>query len=351
MLTAILPIRLPSPFWSSATGLDCLDRFLGMIAGMDEIERVVVVGEGDGVAAVAREYDMEIANIPVPGKIDLPFTHDETMELVRRVEVAYPIRHESLMVIDLRNLLLNVHDLRQAIDLHRKHQDAMVISVSPCRDHPCQYRAYFNFLGCEIIRFSGDAVNQGSEAGRGFEKLVLVKCGEGGEIAVRVHRDEGEIRVSFSLPEEFSQGIVAQVLPFTAQGAVYDDQLELFVDGLGCETQLKTQGQGSLAGVVVTLLHPARSGGYDAVEHFTPRNATWELGGSGFAVEKDGFAPILGRQQFVPVYGYDGSVCILHAHQAGKGAMGRTVPYVLQEVVFVADWVDYLGRLKDNKED
>ncbi len=351
MLTAILPIRLTPPFWSSTTGLDCLDRFLKIIAGMEEVERVVLVGEDEDLTGVALKYGMELAKIPVPGKIDLPFTHDESMELVRRVAGAYPKRDESLMVLDHRNLLLNEHDLRQAIAVHQEQQDAMVISVALCRDHPCQYRAYFNFLDCEIIRFSEDAGDQDSEAGRGFEKQVLVKCGEGGEIAVRVHRGEGEILVSFSLPAEFSQGIVAQILPFTAQGAVYDDQLELFVDGLGCETQLKTQGQGSLAGVVVTLLHPARSGGHDAVEHFTPRNATWELGGGGFAVEKDGFAPILGRQQFVPVYAYDGSVCIINAHQSGKSTLGRTVPYVLQEVVFVADWVDYLGRLKDNKED
>lgn len=346
MLTAILPIRLTSPFWSSVTGKDCLDRFIVMISEMEEIDRGVVVGEGDGVAGIAKEYGLEFAKAHIPGKIDLPFTHDETNELVQRVEGEYPIGGDFLLVVDHRNLLLSEQNLRQAIALHQNHQDARVISVSPCRDHPCQYRAYFNFLGCEIIHFFESSVDQDSEAGRGFDKRVLVKSGDGVGIVVRVQGCQGQVVINYSIPAEFSQGIVSKILPFTANAPLYDDQIELFIDGLGSETQLQMQEQDSLVGVVVTMLQPARSGEYDAVEHFTPLNATWELGRGGFVVEKVGCAPILGRQHFVPVYAYDGSIYIGHSHLTGKNTSVWTLPYVLQEAGFVVDWIDYWRQAK-----
>ncbi len=323
-----------------------------MIAGMEEIERVVVVGEGDGVAAVAREYDMEIANIPVQSKIDLPFTHDETMELVRRVAGAYPIRDESLVVVDHRNLLLTDHDLRQAIAVHREQRGAMVISVAPCQDHPCQYRAYFNYLGCEIVRFQKERRDQVSgEDGLDVDVKICVKNGYVGDITLRVQGTDVKPALSFHLEPGPSQGIVVQVLPYTAKGPLYDEQLEMFIDDPESRVELESRGQELLAGLIVTLLQPSMSGSYDTVEFFTPRNASWGLSGGGCAVEKDGFAPILGRQQFVPVYAYDGSVCMVNAHQVGKGALGRVVPYVLQEAGFVMDWVDYWGQVENNKRD
>ncbi len=310
---------------------------------MEEVERVVLVGEDDELAGVALKYGMELADIPVPGKIDLPFTHDETLELVRRVAGAYPIRDVSLMVVDHRNLLLTENDLRQAIAVHGKHQGVMVISVAPCRDHPCQYRAYFTFLGCEIIRFQTemDHTSGSSE----LEQEVLIKSLEADfeDITIHIRGEVAKPCISFHFETPPQHGIVAQVLPFTVDKPLYDESSELFIQGLNIEFQLVTQTDVHLAGVVIVLLVISQIGTYNTIEHFTPQQGDWSFNDFGCAkFDKGTYTLLQGRQQFTPVYTYDGSVCIMNAFHVNKKMANNVKLFVIEESCFVVDSIDYL---------
>ena len=95
---------------------------------------------------------------------------------------------------------------------------------------------------------------------------------------------------------------------------------------------------------------PSRTGEYDTIELFTPKNAPWELGESSSVVySKIYHEPLHSRQQFPEAYAYDGSICILNKKKLEKNAICNPVPIILKKSCIVVDWVDYLYSVTAQK--
>ncbi|MBF0244657.1 MAG: hypothetical protein HQL31_05245 [Planctomycetes bacterium] len=308
------------------------------------MDQVVAISGDEQARLLAQKYDISSLDVEIPGNYDRPFTFEDTAALVRNVIQANAIRLENILIADHRNLLLSTEDMEHGIALHRQDQGSTVITLAPCRDHPCQYQAFFNFIGCEIIPFQTDG-NKMTGAGE-LDLARRVEFGRAGfgEITVCVQGNETSPLIGFQLQTPPAHGVVAQILPFTADGPLYDKNRELFIQGNAYEMQLDTRGRDDLAGVIVTLLEPKQSGAYDTVEHFTPPSACWNLGGPGSViVDKESYTPLQGRQQFAPAYWYDGSICIMNADQLVDAKSKDVLPLIIRESSIVTDWIDYYG--------
>ncbi len=129
MLTAILPLHIhSSPFWSSARGVECLRAFLGMVAGMEAVDQILVAGPDEQLGSLAAPYRVKSVRMNLPGRQDRPFTFEETHTLARGVlATGAPAAIDpqaDLMLLDHRNLSLTPNDLTTALTLYRQTPDA-----------------------------------------------------------------------------------------------------------------------------------------------------------------------------------------------------------------------------------
>ncbi len=138
-----------------------------------------------------------------------------------------------------------------------------------------------------------------------------------------------------------AEGIVAHILPVSDQGPQYEKNREFYI--ATPELDVAVPAADGVQGVIVTLFAISASGSYDTIEWFTPRHANWQLNGpAGTLVDRKCFMPIQGRQQFAPVYSYDGSCCLLNGRVLENIRPNRLTPFILNRACFISDELDYL---------
>ena len=344
MLTAILPIHInQNPFWSSATGLECIENFIKTCKQISEIDRFVVITHDVPVCCLAEKYGMEIMSVDIPGILNLPYTFEQSRTLARNFQKFCIKQNDALIIVDHRNLSLSVDDITEALIAHQQNPEAGVISLAFCRDYPCQWKSYFKFLGCVIINFEElgimDEVSNIHRAGSNRGVTCHTKDDE--DIAISVFIDGPRYGISFRTQRQVQESFVSQIIPFDANGPQYAQSHVLHISTPEYETQFDIDAV-KLTGMIFILTRPSQSSEYDTVEIFTPPNAPWELGKSGNAVlDTETNEPMIGRQQFPSTYTYDGSLCILGSKQLEEESFPDLTPFTLKESCIVTDWVDY----------
>ena len=344
MFTAILPIRIEeNSFWSSDIGMANIDAWLRMIGDNSNVDRVFVVAQDARACHLAEKQDLQVLDLVIPGSIERPYTFDQTIALGKDFQRFYSDPTGHLIVADHRNLLLSAEDFANAMSLYIRHPDRGVISLASCRDHPCQFKAYQTFLGCAIFHVKEASYdNAGLEPEASRLTRILKPSGEDeAGISITVKLDTKGCRIAINCGMPIPDILIAHILPLASDGAVYERFTELKIPGSG-DVILEDFGIESLEGIVVTLFKVEPSGDYDTVECFTPENAKWKLGQSqDVIVDGDKGHTIQGRQQFSPVYTYDGSFCIFSLVNLDKKELRDLIPFVLKNSCIVSDWIDY----------
>lgn len=344
MLTAILPIRInQNPFWSSTQGLECVDNFLKTCKRVSEIDQFIVITQDDPVRHLAEQHSMEISTVAIPGSTKRPYTFEQTRSLARNFQSLCNNQTDALIIADHRNLFLSADDIARAHTVYQQNPEAGVISLAFCRDYPCQYKSYFTFLDCVIIRFDKPVGKDGSSdiPQTGLPGQITYQLEGHGEITISLSTNGPRCCISFHSPNKARESFVAQILPFAKNGPLYGQSREILVPTPEYETLLDIDAT-QLTGMIFILTMPSQAGEYDTVEIFTPPNASWELGGSGpTVVHTKNHEPMYGRQQFPPVYTYDGSLCMLDANYLIEKATSDPIPIILKDSCIVTDWVDY----------
>ena len=344
MVTAIFPVRInKNSFWSSDTGLACLDSFLTLFSGMADIDRFFVITQDTQVCHLAEKYGMSVLKLGIPGRIDRPYTFEQTMALAQDFQNSFSNQEDDLIIIDHRNILISPDDVTKAMLIYRQNPNSGVISLTSCRDHPCQYKSYFTFLDCVIIRFDKPAGKDGSSDNpqTGLSGQITYQLEGHGEITIRLSTNGPRCCISFHSPNKARESFVAQILPFAKNGPLYGQSREILVTTPEYETLLDIDAA-QLTGMIFILTMPSQAGEYDTVEIFTPPNASWELGGSGSTVANTKtHEPMFGRQQFPSAYTYDGSLCILGVIHLPEKMASVPNPLILKDSCIVTDWVDY----------
>ena len=344
MLTAILPIRIDqNSFWTSSRGIECVENFLETCKRISDIDRFIVITRDDPIRQSAKHHRMEISTIDIPGSVDRPYTFKQTRSLARNFQNFCKNQTDTLIIADHRNLFLSADDIVSAHTAYQQNPWAGVISLVFCRDYPCQYKSYFTFLGCVIMRFDNPEVKDGSSdiPQMGLPGQITYQLKGHGEITISLSAKGPRSLISF-VSQNLPQGsLVAQLLPFDQGGPLYGQSREILVPAPEYDTLLDIDSA-QLSGLICVFTIPAQSGEYDTVEVFAPANAPWELGGLGttLVLKKTG-EPMNGRQQFPPTYANDGSLCVLGARHLEKKAILDPVTIILEDSCIVTDWVDY----------
>lgn len=344
MLTAILPIRLKdNPFWSSDRGLTHTHSFLSRLATNPDIDRVFILSTEDHVYQLSKQYNMAVLRIDNIEAVDDPYSFEQTIALARTFHRVRPSFAEDLIIIDHRNLYLSSKELKDAISTYQYHRHSGVISVALCQDHPCQLRSYYIFAGCRIFHFQGSthcvAGEEGSMAG--LRQTFHSPCNGWEDVTISIHLQNSNVCISVDSQNSLPCGLIAHVLPFTPNGPLYNSFREMTIVCTRAKT-LHGLDPDQLAGIVVTLFIVDPSGAYDTIECFTSQNADWEL--SAFCdtvVDKKSQNPIQGRQQFSPVYAYDGSFCIINVDSIYSKKKMNPIPVMVDRSCIVTDWVEY----------
>ncbi|OEU69519.1 MAG: hypothetical protein BA863_14460 [Desulfovibrio sp. S3730MH75] len=343
MLTAILPIRIDqNPFWTSSQGIECVEKFLKTCKRISEIDQFIVITRDDPVRHLAKHHGMEISTVAIPGSTNRPFTFEQTRSLARNFQNLCKNQTDALIIADHRNLFLSAADISKAYMVYQQNSEAGVISLAFCRDYPCQYKSYFTFLDCVIMRFDKPGQKIGApDSSRTFLPREITGQTKSGNIKISISANGPYCGISFHSQDLPLESFVAQMLPFAKDGPLYGQSREIVVSTPEYETLLEIDAT-QLSGIIFILAMPAQSGEYDTVEIFTPANAPWELEGSGATVvNTKTHEPMFGRQQFSPAYTYDGSLCILDMKHLGEKATTDPSPLILKDSCIVTDWVDY----------
>ncbi|WP_319409713.1 hypothetical protein [uncultured Desulfosarcina sp.] len=344
MLTAILPVYIKeNAFWSGSRGLKCIDDFLNNCSQIKEINNYIVVSRDDAVCNLTVKYGMEVHKTLICEQINRPYTFEQTLALALGFKNYCKKKSDALLVLDHRNLLLDKDDITNALSLKNCNPESGVISLAFCKDYPCQYKSFYNFLGCIIFTFDKQVKNgenfynshldlskKNACKTRGYEKIYI-------EISVK----HSHYKFFFNNANIKQCAYIAQVIPFNLDGPQYDECRTIYVSENKFQVLLEFD-KVKITGMIVILTSPSWTGEYDTVEVFTPENASWELGGKGATViDKKKHEPMYSRQQFPEMYTYDGSLCILGKDQLKENAKIDPTPLILKDSCIVNDLVDY----------
>ena len=344
MFTAILPIRIEqNPFWCSSIGLECIKKFLIICTRISDIDQFIVITQDHRVCRLAEQQGMKISNVGIPGSINRPYTFEQTRSLARNFLSFCSNQADALIIVDHRNLFLTADEVASAHTAHQQASESGVASLAFCLDHPCQCRSYRIFLGCVIIHFEGSSIKKRISDSLQINHLSEMTCKaqSPGKITTTVSTNGPRCCVSFYSENLPCGNFIAQTLPFDQNGPLYKKSQEIFVKTPEHETLLEID-PAQLTGIIFIYTMLSQSGEYDTVEIFAPENAPWKLGESAPTVfSKCSHEPMYGRQQFPPVYTYDGSLCILHTKHLSNESMSNPSPLILKDSCIVTDWVDY----------
>ena len=343
MLTAILPIHInQNPFWSSATGLECIENFIKTCKQISEIDRFVVITHDVPVCCLAEKHGMEMMSGDIPGILNQPYTFEQSRSLARNFRKSCIKQNDAIIIVDHRNLSLSVDDITEAIITHQQNPETGVISLAFCRDYPCQWKSYFKFLGCVVINFEELGIKEevSNIHESGSNRGVTCHTKEGEDIGISVSINGPIYDISFRTQRQVQESFVAQIIPFDANGPHYMQSHVLHISTPEYETQFDISAA-KLTGMIFILTRPSQYSEYDTVEIFTPPNAPWELGTpENVVVNTKTDEPMIGRQQFPQAYTYDGSLCILVSKQLEEASPDLT-SLIIKESHIVTDWTDY----------
>jgi hypothetical protein len=286
---------------------------------------------------------MKISSVAIPGTADKPYTFDQTRSLALNYLNLCKDQIDALIIADHRNLFLTADDISRILLTYQQDPGKGVISLAFCKDYPCQFRSYLFFLGCSTIRFNRQVMKtETSDRLRiDFTSKMISGTKRLGEIKTEVSVKGSRICANFHSESLPTEKFMAQVLPFDKTGPLFKKSQEIVVKTPEHETMLET-GADHLAGIMFLFNMPSQSGEYDAIEFFTPENATWQLGESVSTVfNKKNLEPLFNRQQFPLAYTYDGSLCVLGREHLTGGILCNPIPRLLNDGFIVTDWVDY----------
>ena len=352
MLTAILPVYIKEKsFWAGSRGLKCIDDFFKTCSQVKEIYNYIVLSRDDAVCNLAEKYNIEVEKTLICGSINRPYTFEQTLALSLGFKNYCKKKSDALLVLDHRNLFLTKDDILNAVSLYNRNPESGVISLAFCKDYPCQYKSFYNFLDCIIFNFNKqykssklfykshvDLSIKNACKTKGFEKINI-------EISVK----RPHYKFSFHNENQNQGAYLAQVIPFNIDGPQYDESRTIYVTANEFQELLEFNNV-KITGMIVILTSPSRTGEYDTVEVFTPQNASWKLSGKGIEVmDRKKHNPMLGRQQFPEMYTFDGSLCVLGKNQLKENSKANLIPLILKRSCIVNDLVDYLHVSVSNR--
>jgi len=344
MITAILPVCMKKkPFWLSSQGIKCIDEFLNECKQIPEIENFIVVSQDDVVCDLAEKYNMLINKAIKLDSINQSYTFQQTRALLLNFRKYCKTKTDGLLVLDHRNLFLSSEDILRAISLYRNNPESGIISLAFCRDYPCQYRSFYDFLDCIVFNFEQE--DEDDEAYKhSYVKLSKeIKCEAKGfeNIVINISVKSPNYKFTFHNKSQNQEAYIAQIIPLTANALQYPQCRTIYIPTCEYKKLLEFKTK-KIIGMIIILTSPSHTGKYDTVEVFTPENTPWQLSGKGTAViDTKNYQTMLGRQQFPKTYTYDGSLCVLGENQLKEISNLNPVPLVLKYSILVDDLVDY----------
>ena len=343
-ITAVFPIRTAgNEFWSSPEGLSCIEKFLSSFRHTQGIDRFVVNTDEAAIVSMSRKNEMDFTSVAIPGCVDSPYTYKQSRRFAESLFTSGTPSSDVLIIVDHRNLLLHPEDIEKAVHVFRDELAARVLSLTLCREYPCQYRSFYDFLGCVVLKF-GEAEKTGTKGAQVSDR-VTINCKKYGKLTVSYSMSFSEARMLFQSEKPELTRYAARMVPFDASGLQHNDYRELFISEPRFGTQIKFDTI-SPSGMVLFLSIPSRTGEYDAVEIFAPSNAPWRLGGDGDrVVDAKTLQPLLGRQQFSAIYAYDGSICVFSKDAFSIRDERDPIFIILENTCFTSDRVHYLQLL------
>lgn len=344
MLSAILPVNIKeNSFWAGSQGLKCINDFLNTCTQVKEINHFIVVSQDDAVSNMAEKYNMDVNNTLICVSINRPYTFEQTLNLASSFKNYCKKESDALLVIDHRNLFLTKEDILNAVSSYNRNPHSGLIGLTFCKDYPCQYKSFYNFLDCIIFNFDkqdksrkilyNSHVDLSSK--NGFNILKY------GKIYIEISVKHPYYKFSFYNENQDLGAYIAQVIPFNIDGPQYDECQTIYVSENEFQVLLEFD-KVKIIGMIMILTSPSWTGEYDTVEVFTPENASWELSGKGAdVIDKKKHELMNGRQQFPAMYTYDGSLCMLGKDQLKENSKIDPIPLILKDSCIVNDFVDY----------
>lgn len=344
MFAAGVPVYLKdNTFWSSEQGMGILDSFLLTIKTNSRINQVFILSWDAQTRKRIEKYPFEIVQVAPPSSWGGSYSFSQSRLLAEAFSRHSQLKMDKLAIIDHRNIDFNSKTLDRMLTAFEQHQQSGVISVVPCSDHPSQLRSYGTFLGCCIFRIQKQAppVENGSRMGVCSHQIIRPKKNGWGELSVSVCSSNSRVSVSINCRKAPVKEVIAHVLPFTEEAPLYNHFFSIVTDLSGNKALVEEDCR-QFSGFVFTLIADDISGHYDSVEFFTPENGDWDIGAEkNAAVDKKTHIPLQGRQQFTPVYSYDGAFYASCADVLREGKYLKPAPIKLERSSIVSDLIDY----------
>ncbi len=309
---------------------------------MKEIGRSIVVTKDPEIFRIAEKNGMEVECNFFPERINGPRSFDQFISLGKRFDKICSNPSGAILMIDHRNLLLMADDISRACRIHAQAPGVGVVSLTFCKDYPCQYKSYSIFLGAGRFHFAPlDPKREESGSRPAKPHHMTWKRSDCGKVTLVVNSEGAACRISVSSRESTPEKIVARIIPFDGHGPKYELSRELLLFPPFFKTLVDIDIN-AYPDMLVLLTVPSVSGEYDTVEIFTPPNAPWELSPSESVVrDTKTCESMYGRQQFPSTYVFDGSFCILGKNHLFETETSSPMPVILKDSCIVSDWVDY----------
>jgi len=307
-----------------------------------DVEKNIVATKDPEIFRIAEQNGLEVECNFFSEHINGPRSFDQFISLGKKFNRIFSNPSDAILMIDHRSLLLTADDISQACRTHARAPGVGVMSLTFCRDYPCQYKSYSTFLGAGTFHFAPpDPKREGIGSRPAIPRHMTWETGDYGKVTMEVNSEDAACRMSFSTREPVPEKIVARIIPFDCHGPKYELSSELLLSPPFLKTFVDIDTTAYL-GMIVLLTIPSVSGEYDTVEFFTPPNAPWELSPSESAVrDSKTCESMYGRQQFPSTYVFDGSFCILGRNHLFGTATSLPMPVILKDSCIVSDWVDY----------
>jgi len=347
---AIVPLQFrPGPetdFWASGPGLERIRTLLCELAGLAEVERVLVLaGEAQETSGMD---NATVLSLP-PDFSDAEETFDALpmsgARMLETVRAHLPSIRTELVIIDVRNLALNGATLGQALLRWRQSGAPMLVSVYEAVDHPCQFQSHFQVLDAGMVHFfkarqSGDEVT-------GIRSFLNLSGRLETGLVVRIDLNGFEPKdgrtpcglFHADLPVPLNSPVFNAVeavylgkdgklcLDFTGRGVQSATHLlvqPFRADGVSLTPKLLPLSPDSSTGLpeidptvcdglVYSLLKASSGGIYDVVYRLTPIQGLWCLDECSFPTRTVDQKKILGRQDFPTVYEVVGGLLAIQA--------------------------------------
>lgn len=323
---ATLIILLPhnaGGFWGSETGCNQTEAFLDAALACAKFERRIVVGGHQRILDAAQRRQMARMEYFGPASEDGLYAFEYMRNLAQEARrLGAP---GQIVVADSRNIFLTPGDLLKGLDALIGEETAIAVSVVQPRDPPIQWNAYALFKGAGILQLVPGDCSEKTVMGLECDSALAFRV-EGGMVYCRLA----------AIPPPLGLRIRAQQLAWDP-GECHITEFELVEP-----ERWVVCGSAPIqdADFLVVASAPSEEN-YDTIEHFDPPAAPWSRDlGTGIPCNVATRKPMLGRQDFPPVFVFDNSFCAF-----GKDSQDtpkrEARPVVLDRSAIVSDWLDY----------